>query len=179
MTRHVALVGFMAAGKSTIGRKLARTLDRPFFDTDKMIVAEHGAIATIFAQEGEAVFRRYESAAIARALDNDAPSVIALGGGALTVEENRARLSRRSWRVFVKVSPEQAFARIRRSRAVRPVLGDAPTLATIAELYARRLAEYERADFIVDASSRSDAAVIAAIAGWLRESPAATPLAAS
>lgn len=179
MTRHVALVGFMAAGKSTVGRKLARRLERPFVDTDRVVIAAHGPIESIFADEGESAFRRYESEAIARALESDEPSVIAVGGGALTVEENRVRLARRAWRVFIKVSPEQAFARISRGRTVRPVLGEAPTLATIGELYAVRLPEYERADFIVDASSRSDAGVIEAIARWLRQSPAAGKLAVS
>jgi shikimate kinase len=169
----------MAAGKSTIGRKLARRLERPFVDTDRLVIAQRGAIATIFADEGEAAFRRYETEAILRALAGDEPRVIAVGGGALTVEENRVRLAQRAWRVFIKISPDQALARIRRGRAVRPVLGEAPTLAAITELYAARLPEYERADFIVDATSRSDSSVIEAIARWLRRLPAAAKLAVS
>ena len=58
MKRHLALVGFMGAGKSTIGRKLARELGCAFFDTDDLIVRAHGAIAAIFSSEGEAAFRR-------------------------------------------------------------------------------------------------------------------------
>ena len=59
MKRHVALVGFMGAGKSTIGRKLARRLGRAFFDTDDLIVRTHGSVAAIFTREGEATFRQY------------------------------------------------------------------------------------------------------------------------
>lgn len=167
MKRHVALVGFMASGKSTIGRKLARKLHRPFCDTDALVVADHGPIAAIFANEGEAAFRRYESDAIRAALDREEPSVIALGGGALTVAQNRSLLEERAHRIFIRVPAEQVLARVRRSREVRPVLGAAPTLESIGALYERRMAEYEKADHVVDVSRRTDAAVIAEIVGWL------------
>jgi len=167
MKRHVALVGFMASGKSTIGRKLARQLRRPFCDTDALVVQAHGAIPAIFTNEGEAAFRRYESEAMRSALEREEPTVIALGGGALTVPQNRRLLAERAYRVFIKVSPEQIFARVRRSREVRPMLGSAPTLETLTALYASRMAEYESADLVVEAARLSDARVIAEIVGWL------------
>lgn len=169
MKPHVALVGFMASGKSTIGRKLARKLGWSFFDTDTLIVRAHGPIARIFADEGEAAFRRYERAAVRDALQSVEPSVVALGGGALTEAENRRLLADRAHRVFIKVSAEQIFARVRRSRGVRPVLGARPSLARIQELYARRMPDYEGADHVVDATRSSDAQVIDAILGWLHE----------
>lgn len=167
MKRHVALVGFMASGKSTIGRKLARQLRRPFTDTDALVVADHGPIHTIFANEGEAAFRRYESEAIRAALDREEPSVIALGGGALTVPQNCKLLAERAYRVFIRVPAEQILARVRRSREARPMLGSAPTLETLGALYASRLAEYEGADHVVEAAQCSDATVIAEIVEWL------------
>ncbi len=167
MKRHVALAGFMASGKTTIGKKLARKLGYAFCDTDALVVAQHGPIARVFADEGEAAFRRYESDAIETALAATAPSVIALGGGALTVARNRALLQESAHRFFIKLSPEQLFARVRRSRAVRPMLGKAPEFARIAELYAQRLPDYQRVDHVVDASHKSDAQVIAEIALWL------------
>lgn len=167
MKRHVALAGFMASGKTTIGRKLARKLGYAFCDTDALVVRDHGAIAEIFAAEGEAAFRRYESDAIEAALRAPAPSVIALGGGALTGAHNRDLLEARAHRFFIKLSPEQLLARIRRSRSVRPMLGETPTLARIRELYAQRLPDYQRVDYVVDASCKSDAQVIAEIEGWL------------
>jgi shikimate kinase len=169
MRRHVALVGFMASGKSTIGRKLARKLGWPFYDTDALVVRAHGRIAAIFASEGEAAFRRYEREALRRALDTADASVVALGGGALTMVENRRLLEERAYCVFIKISPEQVLARVRRGREVRPLLGAAPTLARIKELYGSRMAEYERADRVIDASRRSDAKVIDEIVSWLRE----------
>jgi shikimate kinase len=169
MKRHVALVGFMASGKSTIGRKLARKLGWAFVDTDALVVRAHGPIAAIFANEGEAAFRRYEQAAMRAALDHAEARVIALGGGALTIAENRKLIEDRAYRVFIKLSPEQILARVRRSHEVRPVLGSAPTLARIRELYASRMANYASADLIVEASHRSDGKVIDEIVAWLSE----------
>jgi shikimate kinase len=167
--RHLALVGFMGTGKSTIGRKLARELGCAFFDTDNLIVRAHGAIAEIFASEGEAAFRRYERETIERVLRTREASVVALGGGALTVAENRACLKERAYRVFLRSSPEQILRRVRRSRQRRPLLGNRPTLAHIQKLYDERLAHYTEADHVVEAERLSDRAVLDDILRWLNE----------
>jgi len=167
MKRHVALAGFMASGKSTIGRKLARRLGWPFCDTDSLVIRAHGPIPKIFAGEGEPAFRDYERDAVAAALERTEHTVIALGGGALTTAENRRLLRRYAYSVFIRVSAEQVFGRLRRSRSVRPLLGADPTLARVAELYAERLRNYERADLVVDATRRSDVQIIGEIAEWL------------
>lgn len=172
MKRHVALVGFMASGKSTIGRKLARKLGVPFLDTDALVVRAHGPIPAIFAGEGEAAFRRYERAAIGEALGSREASVLALGGGALTDAANRKLLSDSAYRVFIKLSPEHVLARVRRSREERPMLGARPTLVAVKDLYARRLPEYARSDHVVEAAHRSDREVIEEIVGWLRDKQA-------
>jgi shikimate kinase len=169
MKRHVALVGFMASGKSTIGRRLARKLKCAFFDTDDLIVREHGSVAEIFYNEGEPAFRQYEQAVLCSVLDNGAAGVVALGGGALTLEENRKLLKKRAYRVFIKVSPEQILERVRRSRAVRPLLGPAPTLAKIKDLYTRRMPQYAHADHVVEADVLSSSQVIDNIIEWLHK----------
>jgi len=166
--RHVALAGFMASGKSTIGRKLARTLGWRFADTDALVVAEHGPISEIFEREGEAAFRRYERAAVDAALRSPERSVVALGGGALTVAGNRALVDENAHCIFIRVSPEQILARVRRSREVRPVLGARPSLASIRALYEQRMADYARADLAIEASRRKDREVVAEIVQWLR-----------
>jgi shikimate kinase len=168
MKRHVALVGFMASGKTTIGRKLARKLRWPFCDTDALIVENHGPSSAIFANEGETAFRRYESDAIRAALEREEATVIALGGGALTIPRNRNLLGERAYRIFIKVPAEQILARVRLSREVRPVLGSTPTLESVGALYASRMTEYEKADHVVEAARRSDAMVVAEIVEWLR-----------
>jgi len=167
--RHVALAGFMASGKSTIGRKLARRLGWRFVDTDALVVAEHGPIAEIFGSEGETAFRRYERAAVDAALHSPERSVVALGGGALTVAATRALVHENAYCVFIRVSPEQILARIRRSREVRPVLGARPSLASIRALYERRMADYARAELAIEASRRKDREVVAEIAQWLHD----------
>lgn len=161
----------MASGKSTIGRKLARKLGRPFVDTDALVVRERGPIGAIFAGEGEPAFRRYEADAVRAALANPTPSVIALGGGALTQPANVPLIAQSAYRVFIKASPEQILSRVRVSRETRPLLGSAPTLAEIRELYQRRLPQYEAADLTVDVSRRSDAKAVEEIVEWMRGRP--------
>jgi shikimate kinase len=168
MKRHVALVGFMASGKSTIGRKLARKLGCAFFDTDDLVVHEHGEVAAIFSNEGEAAFRRYERAAISGVLESDVAGVVALGGGALTIEANRELLRNRAYRIFIKASPEQIMARLKRTRQTRPLLAGNLSLTAIKELYDRRMPLYASAEHIVEADRLSGREVIDDIITWLR-----------
>lgn len=175
MKRHIALVGFMAAGKTTIGRRLASALACEFQDTDAIVVREHGPIATLFSVQGEAVFRAYESAAVERAMNAERPSVVALGGGALTSAENRARIDACAFSVFLKRSPERIFARVQSGDRRRPLLGPEPTLEEIRSLYELRLGAYERADHIVDADHLSDRATVENILAWLHERQIAFP----
>lgn len=167
MKRHIALTGFMAAGKSTIGKKLARKLDVKFFDVDELVVAEHGPISDIFYAQGEAQFRRYERDAIARVIEEGEPGVIALGGGAVTYDETLKLLKKRTYRVFVKVPPEQILGRLRRSKTVRPLIGPTPSLSKIRELYAQRMPRYSHADLTVNAEEMTTAQVVDHIAQWL------------
>lgn len=170
MKRHVALVGFMGSGKSTVGRRLARRMRCAFVDTDAVVAREHGPVPEIFVQEGEAAFRRYEQAAIRGALETAEPLVLALGGGALTVAANRNLLASRAYRVFIRVSPEQVLARLHRAKEMRPLLGETPTLVTIRELYDQRMPQYEAADHIVQADRLSGRQVLDDIVEWLRSS---------
>ena len=87
----VALIGPMAAGKSSLGRKLAARIGRTFADTDKLVALEHGPIPQVFAEHGEAAFRRWEAEAVRHALVPGA--VVALGGGAVLDERSRALLA--------------------------------------------------------------------------------------
>jgi len=167
--RHIALVGFMAAGKSTIGKRLARRLKRAFFDVDDLVVRDHGAVSDIFYNEGEAAFRRYERDALERVLEEGEAGIVALGGGALTSDANQKLLKKRAYRVFIKLSPEQSLERLRRSRRVRPLLGPTPSLARIKELYTKRMPQYAHADHVVEADHLSTSQIVDHIIEWLHK----------
>lgn len=157
----------MASGKSTVGKRLARKLRTAFYDVDDLIVAAHGEIAAIFAAEGEAAFREYEYAAIRTVLEHGAPGVISLGGGAVTHDGTLELVSRRAYRIFIKASPEQILGRLRRSKRVRPLLGTAPTLAAVKELYTYRMPRYAHADLVVEADGVPTTQIVDRIVQWL------------
>lgn len=138
----------MAAGKTTIGRHLARELGIPFVDTDDLIVARSGAIAELFARGGEAAFREAELGAVREALAGDL-AVIALGGGAVTYPPTQALLAERALRVYLEIPAETLASRLKRSRTVRPLVGPAPTVERVAELLALREPAYRAAEITV------------------------------
>ncbi len=158
----------MAAGKSTIGKKLARRLDVKFYDLDDLIVDKHGATADIFATQGEAEFRRYEYEALSEVIGAAGAGVIALGGGAVTHEPSLTLLKKRTYRVFIKLSPAQILTRIRSSKNVRPLVGSAPKASEVEAIYARRLPLYLESDLVVEADRLSPARVVETITQWLR-----------
>src|SRR5262249_35061344 len=115
LNRHLALVGFMGAGKTTLGGQVAARLGRSFVDVDRSIEETvHLSIAELFATEGESAFRRTEASVIRGLLASTEPSVLALGGGAVTREETRALL-RDTRVVLIDVDVDTAWARVRGS----------------------------------------------------------------
>ena len=169
MRRHVALVGFMASGKSTIGKKLARKLQCAFYDSDDLIVEDHGQISDIFYNEGESAFRRYEFDAISHVVDEGEPGVIALGGGAVTYEPTQKLVKKRTHRIFIKVSPEQVLDRLHHSKRVRPLLGPTPPLSKIKDLYLKRMPTYAHADLVIEADDMTTTQVVDAIVEWMHK----------
>src|SRR5690606_31972983 len=105
----LVLVGPMAAGKTSVGRRIARLLEVPFIDTDKRITAEHGLIPQIFAEHGEPYFRALERQAVAAAVAEG--GVVSLGGGAVTDAGTRALLVQHPV-AFLTVSAESVARRI-------------------------------------------------------------------
>lgn len=152
---NIFLVGLMGAGKTTVGRILARRYDKVFHDSDHEIEARCGVkIPVIFEIEGEAGFRKREETAVAEltALSN---VVIATGGGAVLSATNREILKARGVAVYLRGSPEHLFERTRHDRN-RPLLQTADPLARLRELYRQRDPLYrEVADIIVDTGRQS------------------------
>lgn len=169
MKTHVALTGFMAAGKSTIGKKLARKLGVAFYDLDDEIVREHGAISDIFYAQGEPQFRAYEYQALTKLLDETSPGIIALGGGAVTNDDTLQLLKKRTYRVFVKVPAEQIAGRLRNSPHIRPLVGPSPSLSRVKELYDQRMPRYAHADFVVEAGELTTTQIVDQIVQWLHK----------
>lgn len=157
----------MAAGKSTIGKRLARKLGVKFYDIDDVVVEQHGPISDIFYAQGEAQFRRYEFEAIQHILQDQQPGVIALGGGAVIHDDTLRLIKKRTYRIFVKVAPEQILGRLRRSKRVRPLIGPTPTLSKIKDLYAKRMPRYSHADFVIEAQELSTTQIVEQIVEWI------------
>ena len=149
------LVGMMGAGKTTVGRLLARRLKRNFLDADEEIERRCGVrIPVIFDIEGEAGFRARETQVIAElcALDN---AVLATGGGAVLAEENRRRIATRGTVVYLHARPAHLWLRVRHDRN-RPLLATADPQKRLEELYATRDPLYrEVADLVIDTGKQS------------------------
>ncbi len=155
----------MAAGKSSVGRSVARMLGLPFRDSDRRIAAVHGPIPSIFAEHGEEHFRRVESAVIAALLEE--PGVLALGGGAIVDPHTRAKLAGHPV-VYLSVSPEVVASRLRGSG--RPLLiGEDEPLVHWQRIYEQRRAWYEEvADVSFDTSHGPMRRVAERVAEWAR-----------
>jgi shikimate kinase len=149
------LVGMMGAGKTTVGRLLARRLKRAFYDSDEEIERRCGVrVPVIFDIEGEAGFRAREAQVIAElcALDN---AVLATGGGVVLAEENRRRIAARGTVVYLHARPSHLWQRVRHDRN-RPLLATTDPQKKIEELYAQRDPLYrEVADLVIDTGKQS------------------------
>ena len=152
---NLILVGLMGAGKTSVGRLLARRLKRDFFDSDEEIERRCGVrVPVIFEIEGEAGFRARESQAIAKlcALEG---AVIATGGGAVLAEENRRRIAARGTVIYLHARPGHLWQRVRHDRN-RPLLATADPQKKLEDLYAERDSLYrELADLVVDTGNQS------------------------
>ncbi len=168
--RHIVLVGLMATGKSTVGRDLAATLDRPLVDSDDQVEAMSGrSVREIWRTDGEEAFRRLETAALTTALADTTPSVIAAAGGVVLAPENRHLLAAEHLLVvWLRARPETLAARVASAGDEhRPLLDDDP-VGMLVRMEADRRALYESvADRVVDVDGRSptDIAEVIARAG--------------
>lgn len=147
---NIYLVGLMGAGKTTIGRQLARTLKLPFYDSDKAIEESTGVdIPTIFEFEGEEGFRDREQKMIQQLTKMDG-IVLATGGGAILREENRQLLKENGFIVYLQCSVDRILERTRRDTQ-RPLLNTAEPRERIELLFAQREPLYLAcADYKID-----------------------------
>jgi shikimate kinase len=166
--RTIALVGLMGVGKSSIGRRLAKTLGLPFRDADGEVEKAAGrSVSDIFGDLGEPAFRDGERKVIARLLAG-APHVLATGGGAFCDPETRALLNREAITVWLRADVETLVDRVRR-RDTRPLLVGKDPREVLRELMARRTPHYAEAQIQVDTDKGPHEATVHAILAALRQ----------
>ncbi len=158
LDRHLALVGFMGAGKSTLGPVVAELLDRQFVSLDAVVEERTGtSIAELFATRGEPAFRLLEEEVAAELLAGAEPAVIELGGGAVTAEATRRRLGERAFTVLLDVEVDEAWRRVEGTG--RPLAGDRELFRA---LHAERDVYYAE---VADGRARDSDGVVLAAAG--------------
>lgn len=159
----IILVGLPGAGKTTIGRQLARRLGLPFVDSDQVIEERLGcAIREYFEREGEEAFRDVEQAVIDE-LSAHHTGVLSTGGGSVLREVNRRRMRERGHVIYLRTSPEDVFRRLRHDRA-RPLLQVDDPLARLRALFQARDPLYrETAHDVIETGRPSVSMVVSRI----------------
>ena len=178
ITRTIALVGLMGAGKSAIGKRLAQRLGLPFVDADIEIEAAAGCtIEEFFERFGEAEFRAGERRVIQRLLDGT-PHVLATGGGAFMDPLTRALMREKATTIWLRADLNVLFERVSR-RSNRPLLKNGDPRGTLERLMALRYPIYAEADIVVDSrdapADRTAEEVHAALLRHLGMPAGATP----
>lgn len=152
--KNIFLVGFMGAGKSTVGKILADKTRYTFLDADKVIEEKAGTTITqIFAEHGEPYFRNLESESLEELAD-DSNQVIATGGGVVQRERNWQAIKNSGISIYLKASVETIWDRIKNDTS-RPLLQVDDPVETARELLNKRAEMYEKADIIINTDELS------------------------
>ncbi len=169
---RIYLTGFMASGKSTVGPRAAARLGLSFLDLDRLVAVHAGrSIPTIFAEDGEARFRDLETEMLRRTAETE-DLVVALGGGALVDDDNRAFASQHGRVVYLAVPVATILDRVADDDTERPLLQDATGTplsrdaqrTRIEQMLDERRPYYEEADATVDADRPVEAVVTDVVA---------------
>ena len=152
--RNIVLVGLMGAGKSSVGKLLARKLKLEFIDTDLLIeCAAQTTISEIFSKYGEKHFRNLESSVI-QDVSQKNDMVVSTGGGAIEDENNLCVLKKNGVVFYLEASPENLYLRIK-NETHRPLLHTENPLDTLKKLLQKREKQYQAADFIIDTNNKN------------------------
>ena len=153
LTGPVILVGLMGCGKSAIGKRLAEALAVPFIDSDAEIVAQEGAsIADIFEQKGEAYFRKLERDTLQRLMQDNAPKIIATGGGAFINDETRQMMLDESLVIWIDAAIDVLLERVSRKKT-RPLLEQGDKATILKELMDKRYPIYAKAHLRIESAN--------------------------
>jgi XRE family aerobic/anaerobic benzoate catabolism transcriptional regulator len=169
--RVVALLGLRGAGKTTIGRRLAKRLHVAFVELDRRIEqAADLSLSELFSLHGEAYYRRLEREVLDAVLAENRPMVLATGGGIVTAFETYAALGRASTTVWLRARPEDHWNRVVRQGDRRPMADHPQAMADLRALLASREPLYASAAHTVETSGRAVDEIVEEIAGALRRS---------
>ena len=156
----IGLIGLPGSGKSTVGRQLARRLQLPFYDSDRVIEERLGcSIKDFFAREGEERFRDIEASVIDE-LSQNSDAVLSTGGGAVLRSENRLNLRSRGQVIYLKSAPEELARRLKHDNH-RPLLQVDDPLKRLRDLFAVRDPLYrDTAHFVIETGRPSVATLV-------------------
>lgn len=160
--KNIILIGFMGCGKTSVGKKLSETLGMEFLDTDELIEEKQGrTISSIFETDGEAEFRIMETECLKDLLKREGEAfVLSVGGGLPIREENRKLLSQIGHVVYLRVSPDVVYKRLRGDKT-RPLLQGVNPRGRIMDLMSARKNFYEgAADSIIEADDKDFSEII-------------------
>jgi XRE family aerobic/anaerobic benzoate catabolism transcriptional regulator len=173
--RIVALIGLRGAGKTTIGKLLAREIKRPFLELDSLIEEEAGLrLGEIFALHGEAYYRRLEREVLGRFISLGRPAILAGGGGLVADRVTYDMLKQATLTVWLKAKPGDYLKRVSAQGDQRPMAGRTDPLAELEALLREREHLYAEADVIIDTSEHSPRDVTRRIAEEANASLAST-----
>lgn len=171
-TRCVALLGLRGAGKTTVGKRLARRLKLPFVELDTLVATRAGmALSEVFSLYGEDYYRQVERAALADILTDPGPKVIATGGGLVTAGETFALLQRHATTIWLKARPADYWNRVVKQGDRRPMTDHPQAREALRELVSRRDPLYSQATLTVETAGLTVAQTVDRVAQVLEERP--------
>jgi XRE family aerobic/anaerobic benzoate catabolism transcriptional regulator len=167
---RIALVGLRGAGKTTLGRMLAKQLAWPFVEINRVIEREYGAgVSTLIDMSGVSAFRRYEQSALEKVINEHGNAVIATAGGIVSNPETYALLLRRAHTVWLKAAPQDHMSRVIAQGDFRPMAQNRAAMADLIAILEARSAEYGQCETELDTSGDTAAQSLAKLIKLVQE----------